>query len=135
MARLCKLNPEINYKPVQRAVDEMNNEPKKGSSIWWDRVTRSSIEFYETTVTAYEMLTDDVKSLLVLMEITVEWHMMAHCWRLMFKHNGHDYDVFFPGGYPNRWHDFIGYILDYGHPPTTGWLRSKDGREDQDGFD
>lgn len=130
MARLCALNPDIDYSPVKHALqvmDEYENGRDIGGvrypiSIFAKPYRPPPLE-EEATVTSYELMDPDVRGILCLMQIRVDWHMGLSSWRVRMTLRGRPVLAFFDGGKPHLWKAFLGYLFDHGHAPTTQWLQ------------
>ncbi len=106
MTRLCGLNPEISYAPVQWAIRGEEGYPR----------VRSTIDA-ETTVTAYEMLDDAVRAVLILINAEAHFEFINRRWNIEIDLKGKRFQFQWGPGYDFTLREFIGYILDHGHCP------------------
>lgn len=102
MTRLCGLNPMIDYTPVKWAVREN---------------TVRSTNVAETTVTAYEALMDEDRAILLLLNGNAHYWLGAVAWTIEIDFHGSRYRLVWQDGCGWTLREFIGYLLDHGHPP------------------
>jgi hypothetical protein len=142
--RLCPYNPEINYKPVQFSIDAIakyewaeqqeraemrggcfgqgQGEKLGGPSIFkmQYRVPPMAHEF---TVTQYEMLSDIVRALLLLLDVQLFWNDAVKWWEITMPWGnteiGQKVNAQFTGGSDDQWRYFLGQLKDHGVAP---WL-------------
>lgn len=122
MARLCQLDPDIDYGPVAESVRRMN-EPATplilpGNFERPFPQSESRLIDDETTVTFYEMLEPDVRAILLLTGAKLYWHTGARAWRIKQILKGQAYIWYFEGGSARAWNSRIGFLLTNGRHAT-----------------
>lgn len=129
--RLCVLKPGLDYKPVRNAVRRMQEFEE------WEATHKHSPrdEMYfgysvprgiqippidaEMTVTRYEALSDDVRGLLSLMNVDLEYLLSVRAWQIKMTVRGKPLQVFLDQGANDEdWKYFLGHVLDEGYAPT-----------------
>ena len=100
--RLCGLNPTMDYTPV-----------------WWAMMRDDSGRFIvvpsnlsETTVTAFEGLSDDDRAVLCILHADVEYSFYKHEWKIVFDHSKGEVRLSFQPDAGMSMKEFLGHFLD-----------------------
>lgn len=109
MTRICGLNPGIDYHPVRWALREFRQDTTP-------RV-RETVEA-ETTVTAYEGLSDDDRAALLILNGRAHYRFIDQTWTIQIDLKGQRISFAFQEGHGYTLKSFIGYLLDHGHCPA-----------------
>jgi len=109
MTRLCGLNPMIDYTPVKWALRQTTprGDPPR---------VRATTEA-ETTVTAYESLSEDDRAILLLLKGEAHYRFTDDSWTFRIDYKGQRYQFAWESGREWTLKAFIGYLFDHGHCP------------------
>ena len=110
MTRLCGLNPTIDYSPVKWALRYSEGCPRVINTFE-----------AETSVTAYESLSDDDRAILLLLNGRFETGYLADTRKITIDFRGKRFEFFFRSGYNHTLKSFIGHLLDYGYCPDMDY--------------
>lgn len=139
--RLCPYNPNINYKPVQFSIDmiakyEWAEQQEHGGGCFGQghSIMNESPSIFkaqyrippiqqEFTITQYEMLTDIVRAMLLLLDVQLSWNDDMKWWDITMPWGnievGQKVHAQFTGGTDDQWLYFLGQLKDHGVAP---WL-------------
>lgn len=111
MTRLCGLNPNIDYTPIQWALRTVFRDPDVPPQVL------GTVEA-ETTVTAYEALSDAERAILLLLNAECHYRFPDQVWTIRIDLHGNRFQFAYQADRGYTLKEFIGYILDHGYCPA-----------------